>query len=83
MQLINPVLRGWVNYFAIGNSSRCFSYVKGWVEKKVRRHLMRVRNCKGFGWKRWSRRWLYDQLGLFNHYQVCRHSSLSKALPAR
>ena len=37
VQLINPVLRGWVNYFAIGNSSRCFSYVKCWVEKKVRR----------------------------------------------
>jgi hypothetical protein len=30
VQLINPVLRGWVNYFAIGNSSRCFSYVKCW-----------------------------------------------------
>ena len=83
VQLINPVLRGWVNYFAIGNSSRCFSYVKCWVEKKVRRHLLRARNCKGFGWKRWSRRWLYDELGLFNNYQVHRQSSLSKALPAR
>jgi RNA-directed DNA polymerase len=62
VQLINPVLRGWVNYFAIGNSSRCFSYVKRWVEKKVRRHLLRARNCKGFGWKRWSRRRLYDEL---------------------
>jgi RNA-directed DNA polymerase len=83
VQLINPVLRGWVNYFAIGNSSRCFRYVKGWVEKKVRRHLMRARKRKGFGWKRWSRRWLYDELGLFNNYQACRQSSLSKALPAR
>src|SRR5271167_4672641 len=82
VQLINPVLRGWVNYFAIGNSSRCFSYVRCWMEKKVRRHLLRARNRKGFGWKRWSRRWLYDELGLFNHYQVCRQSSLSKALPA-
>ena len=83
VQLINPILRGWVNYFAIGNSSRCFSYVKCWVEKKVRRHLRRARNCKGFGWKRWSRGWLYDELGLFNNYHVCRQSSLSKALPAR
>lgn len=35
--LINPILRGWVNYFRIGNSSKCFGYVKDWVEKKIRR----------------------------------------------
>ena len=33
---INPILRGWVNYFAIGNSSRCFSFIRSWVEKKIR-----------------------------------------------
>ena len=59
IELINPILRGWVNYFAVGHSSRCFSFVKDWVEKKVRRHLMRARKRKGFGWKRWSRQWLY------------------------
>ena len=32
-----PVLRGWVNYFAVGHSSECFSFIKDWVEKKVRR----------------------------------------------
>ncbi len=37
--LINPILRGWVNYFRIGHCSKCFGYVKGWVEKKIRRHL--------------------------------------------
>ena len=83
VQLINPILRGWVNYFAIGNASRCFSFVKDWVEKKVRRHLMRARNRQGFGWKRWSRHWLYDELGLFNQYRVRRLSLTPKALPAR
>src|SRR6201993_1731623 len=29
---INPILRGWVNYFRIGHSSACFSKVKQWVE---------------------------------------------------
>ena len=58
IELINPILRGWVNYFAVGHSSRCFSFVRDWVEKKMRRHLMRARQRRGFGWRRWSRRWL-------------------------
>jgi len=80
VQFINPIVRGWVNYFAIGDASRCFGYIRDWVEKKVRRQLMRARNRKGFGWKRWSRRWLYDELGLFSDYRVRR--STPKALPA-
>jgi RNA-directed DNA polymerase len=36
IELINPILRGWTNYFRIGNSSECFAYVKYWVEKKIR-----------------------------------------------
>ena len=70
IEMINPMLRGWVNYFAHGNASRCFSYVRDWVEKKVRRHLARNSKRTGFGWKRWSRRWLYRHLGLFAAYRV-------------
>ena len=80
---INPILRGWVNYFAIGNSSRCFSYIRHWVEKKIRRHLARARQRPGFGWKRWSSRWMYQQLGLFDNYRVRRYIRSSKAASAR
>jgi hypothetical protein len=24
IELMNPILRGWVNYFAIGDAGRCF-----------------------------------------------------------
>ena len=67
---INPILRGWTNYFAIGYSSRCFHFVKRWVELKIRRHMMRARNRRGFGWERWSTQWLYAVLGLFNGYKL-------------
>jgi len=70
IEKINPILRGWVNYFQIDDSSRCFSMVKRWVEKKVRRHLMRASGRQGLGWKRWSREWLYDTLGWFHDYRV-------------
>ncbi len=67
---INPILRGWVRYFAVGHASRCFSYIQDWVEKKIRRHLGRARQRRGFGWQRWSRSWLYQTLGLFKEYRV-------------
>ena len=80
INLINPVLRGWVNYFAVGHSSECFSFIKDWVEKKVRRHLAHAQKRQGFGWKRWNRRWLYDTLRLFNGYRVRR--DMLKVAPA-
>jgi RNA-directed DNA polymerase len=80
IEQINPILRGWVNYFAIGNSSRCFSYIHLWVEKKIRRLLAKARQRQGFGWKRWSSQWLYERLGLFNEYKVRRPEM--KASPA-
>src|SRR5215510_6513757 len=67
---LNPILRGWVQYFACGHSSRCFSYVRDWVEKKMRSHLARACQRRGFGWKRWSRAWLYSDLGPFANYRV-------------
>src|SRR6266849_3089483 len=67
---INPILRGWVQYFAVGHSSRCFSYIRDWVEKKIRHHLARASQRHGFGWKRWSSAWLYGTLGLFHAYRV-------------
>jgi RNA-directed DNA polymerase len=80
---INPILRGWVRYFAIGHSSRCLSYVRSWVEKKIRRHLARARQRRGFGWKRWSKEWLYGTMGLYNEYHVRRYVPPLKASPAR
>jgi len=79
--LVNRVLRGWVNYFRIGHSWRCFSFVKLWVEKKIRRHLMRARMRQGFGWQRWSTAWIHERLGLYSDYQV-RYPG-RKAAPAR
>jgi RNA-directed DNA polymerase len=83
IELINPILRGWVNYFAVGHSSRCFAFIEDWVNKKIRRHLMRARKRKGFGWKRWSTEWLYQTLGLFNGYRTRYHEPSPKVAPAR
>ena len=63
IEKINPILRGWANYFRVGHSSLCFGVVKRWVEMKVRKHLIRARGRNGFPWKRRSSEWLYDAAG--------------------
>ncbi len=82
ISLINPILRGWVNYFRVGNSTQCFDYIEYWVEKKIRRHLMVARGRSGFGWKRWSRGFLYENLRVYNDYKI-RYGSLTKVSPTQ
>jgi RNA-directed DNA polymerase len=81
IQQINPILRGWVNYFAAGHASQCFMYIHDWVERKVRRHLTRNAKRRGCGWRRWRRAWLHGPLGLFDGYQL--HDRRATAVPAR
>ena len=67
---LNPVVRGWVNYFRFGHSVRAFRTVKWRVERKVRRFAAKQRHRKGFGWKRWSSAIVYETWGLFRDYRV-------------
>jgi RNA-directed DNA polymerase len=81
IEKINPILRGWVRYFAIGHASRCFSFIQNWVETRLRRHLARACQRRGCGWKRWSREWLCGTLGLFAEYRVTYGQPISTVAP--
>lgn len=74
IRTINPKLRGFCNYFRIGQATRCFSYIRWWVMKKVRRHLQRARGRSGYGWKRWSSAFIYGALGLYYDYKLKRYA---------
>jgi RNA-directed DNA polymerase len=67
---VNSIVRGWVNYFRVGNSSQAFGKVKYHVERKVRRFVARRSRRKGFGWKRWSTDIVYGTWGLFKDYTL-------------
>jgi len=67
---VNSILRGWLNYFRIGNSAKVFRLVRQWMITKVRRHLMRAKGRRGFGWKRWSTEQLIEKYKIYNDYHI-------------
>jgi len=77
---VNPIVRGWVNYFRIGNSSRELDAVRTGVELKVRRFAVKKRKRKGFGWTRWSSETVYGSWRLYDDYAV-RYGGRAKAAP--
>ncbi|HEX2688689.1 MAG TPA: group II intron reverse transcriptase/maturase [Kofleriaceae bacterium] len=71
-QVVNPRVRGWVNYFRWGNSGRDLSYVAWQVDRKVRRFASRQRPKRrgGRSWTTWSTKDIYETWGLFRDYGV-------------
>jgi RNA-directed DNA polymerase len=80
VQRINEIVRGWVNYFRIGNASRAFAKVRYGVELKVRRFAMRQRKRSGFGWKRWNREVVYGTWGLFSDYRLAYGNAAARTI---
>lgn len=76
VEQVNPIVRGWVNYFRVGNSARALSKVRYHVECQVRRFAARQRQRTGCGWKRWSTDVVYRGWGLFDDYQVRYYATL-------
>lgn len=70
VEQLNRLIRGWVNYFRIGQASKWFSKVRDYVNKKIRRFIRSKRHKRGFGWKAITREYLYKDLGLYNDYRV-------------
>ena len=73
---INLVIRGWVNYFKIGNSTSTLRYIKDNIILKLRLFERKKRKEKGFGWKKWSNGMFY-RMGLFGNYNVERYAKVN------
>jgi RNA-directed DNA polymerase len=69
---LNAALAGWVKDFRVGNSSRAFSEVRDYTERKVRTLLTRRkrRRKSRVGWQRWSNEYLYKVLGLYWDWKI-------------
>jgi RNA-directed DNA polymerase len=71
-RIVNPRVRGWVNYFRWGHASRDLAIVAWQVEQKVRRFASRQRPKRRGGrtWTTWSPAEIYGEWGLFHDYRV-------------
>lgn len=60
---LNPVLRGWGNYFRTGNAAKKFNQLDHYVERRLHRLLVRRygRNLKPHHVGRWTSDWFRDQ----------------------
>jgi len=68
---LTPVLRGWVNYFRIANSSRKFGKIKFYTAQRIRKFMRRHRGKVGYGYKQYPDTFLYQKLEVYNDYRVC------------
>jgi len=67
---LNPVLRGWMNYFRVGNSGRALAKVQQYAVTKLRRFIRRQSKKRGFGGKEIPSNFLYKKLGLYYDLKV-------------
>ena len=75
---INPVLRGWGNYFRTGNANTKFIQIDHYVERRLWR-LMRKRygrNLKPGQWEPWRSEW-FEAHGLYRLRGTIRYPGLA------
>lgn len=59
VDLVNPVVMGWVNYFRYTNASDAFRRLQRYVNTRFRRYLTFRSKGRGFGWIKYPNRKLY------------------------
>src|SRR5919109_4104415 len=52
VDMVNPIVTGWVNYFRHTNASQAFRGLQRFVNIRFRRYLTQRSKGRGFGWKR-------------------------------
>jgi group II intron maturase len=63
---LNPVLRGWCNYFRWGNSSRQFSRIDSYVRERLALFDSKKRQKRRRRWGEGHRQAWLSRLGIFS-----------------
>ncbi|MPZ12881.1 MAG: group II intron reverse transcriptase/maturase [Chloroflexi bacterium] len=65
---LNPVIRGWGNYYRRAHVRRLFHRLNGWIVRRI--WSWRHKRWRNAGWKRLPRAKLYGECGLVNLLQL-------------
>ncbi len=81
IRVLNPVLRGWGNYFRTGNASWKFQQVDRYVNQRLVRLLGRARGWarRPFALRSWAPARFASELGLHRLVGTIRHPGLANA----
>lgn len=63
---LNPILRGWGNYFKTGNAKERFTEIDNYVTVNLAVMLRKKHKKRGKGWREHPPSWFYD-----NHKLIC------------
>ncbi len=64
IQQLNPLIRGWGQYYCKAHVRKLFTKLKGWILRRIWSH--RFKRWRNAGWKRLPEEILYRQYGLVN-----------------
>ena len=75
---LNPILRGWGNYFRTGNAAHKFVQIDRYVERRLRRLMLKRygRNLRPGQSKTWTREW-FEAHGLYRLRGTIRYPALA------
>jgi RNA-directed DNA polymerase len=62
---LNPMIRGWANYFNQGPVSKIYRDIQDYTDRRLRIWLMRKHGKRGTGYRQYPDEYLYDILGLY------------------
>lgn len=65
IEKLNPILRGWGNYFAAGNSAQKFSAINSYVQERLCLYMSKKHKKSGRGWGLWWRHINFRKEGLY------------------
>jgi len=76
IEQINPVIRGWGNYYCKAHIRKLFNQLRGWIVRRIWSH--KYKRWRNIGWKKLPRRILYEEYGLVNLITLIPSLAISK-----